>query len=403
MSEPSLNVRTLTEHDIDSFSAVLAAAFLSDHPPDGVRAIQPERAHGVFDGDELIGGCGVLTLRMTLPRTGPQPVAAVTAVCIAPGHRRRGGLRRLMRAQLHGLHESGAEAVATLWASEGGIYGRFGYGLAAYTVDQSLPRGARFRSVVDIGADRVRELSREQALPLLRELYEKVAPRQVGWLTRAESSWQRWFADPEYVRQGFSALRFAVHPEGYAVYRTKAARQARGPAFELKLHELVAATPVARAALWRYLLDVDFVGTVDYRMSAVDEPVVHLLADPRAAVRTASDSLWVRLVDLDRALVARGYAAPLDTVLEVTDEFCPWNAGRWRLVVDDGGRALVGRTDAEPLLALDVADLGAAFLGGTTLATLAAAQRVREYSPGALRAASQAFLGEHEPHCPEIF
>jgi predicted acetyltransferase len=404
--ESPLTVRPLTEEDIDSFYAVLDAAFLRDRAPEDVdwyRAErEPVRAHGVFDGDELIGGGGVLTRRMTLPLAGPQDVAAVTAVGVSPGHRRRGVLTAVMRAQLHGLHESGAEPVAALWASEGGIYGRFGYSVAAQCVNLSLSRAPRFRCDIDTG-DRVRELPREQALPLLREFYDKAAPHRVGWLSRLEGSWQHVLADFEHRRRGFSAFRFAVHPEGYAVYRVKSAWDERGPAFELAVHELVAMSPVAHAALWRYLLDVDLVATVGYRLSALDDPIVHLLANPRAAVRTVSDSLWVRLVELDRALLARRYAAPLDTVVEVTDELCPWNAGRWAMVVDGSGRAQVRRTDAEPLLALDVADLGAAFLGGTTLTALAAAQRVRELSPGALQAAALAFHGEHEPHCPEIF
>jgi predicted acetyltransferase len=152
----------------------------------------------------------------------------------------------------------------------------------------------------------------------------------------------------------------------------------------------------------RYLLDIDLVGEVVLRLG-VDDPLVHMLADSRAAVRTVFDALWVRVVDVDRALMARRFLVPLDLVLDVADERCPWNAGRWRLVAGQDGRAEVTRTDAPADLALDVAALGAAFLGGTRLTTLASTGRVREYRPGALAQASLAFLHDEEPRCLELF
>jgi predicted acetyltransferase len=113
-------------------------------------------------------------------------------------------------------------------------------------------------------------------------------------------------------------------------------------------------------------------------------------------------NLWVRLVDVGAALEARAYAAPLDVVLDVADRFCPWNAGRWRLEADETG-ARCARTSAPADLALDVADLGAAYLGGPSLEALAAIGRGRELRPGALRAASGALRGAREPYCPELF
>jgi predicted acetyltransferase len=364
---------------------------------------EPDRTHGAFEDGALIGAAQVSSRTMALPGVGQTPVAAVTGVGVAPGHRRRGVLSALMRAQLHALHEAGAEPVAALWASEGEIYGRFGYGLAARHAELALPADAAFRPGVDTGDARVRELPRDEAVPLLAKVYDEVAARRVGWLGRTEAAWAMQLADEEHVRERRSRYRFAVHPEGYAVYRAEASWGARGPQSTLHVRELAATTPVGYAALWRYLLDVDLVAEVRWYVAAVDEPVVHLLANPRAALCRLADSLWVRLVDVPRALASRRYATRLDTVFEVTDELCPWNAGRWRLVVDAGGRAEVSRTDHDPHLLLDAAYLGAAYLGGTRLVTLAGAQRVRERVPGALAAASLAFTDEREPHCPEVF
>ena len=189
-----------------------------------------------------------------------------------------------------------------------------------------------------------------------------------------------------------------VTDDGYALYATRPGHDDDGPAGEVVVRELVAATPAARATLWAFLLDQDLTRTVTWEMAPVDEPLWLMLTEPRAVRRRIVDGLWVRLVDLPAALTARDYATSLDVVLDVADAFCPWNEGRYRLT----GHACE-RTDAEPDLALDVAALGAAYLGGTTLRELAEADRVRELSPGALDRASAAFRGAVAPWCPEMF
>jgi predicted acetyltransferase len=170
----------------------------------------------------------------------------------------------------------------------------------------------------------------------------------------------------------------------------------------VQVKELVSLTPQAHAALWQFLTRLDLVGEVRYDNVPVDEPLPFMLQDPRQATVQLSDGLYVRLVDIDRALQARRYAAALDVVLEVSDELCPWNAGRWRLTVNDGAAAL-RRSNDQPDLACGAVDLGAAYLGSTRLSVLAAAGRVRELRPGALQQATAAFAAEHEPHCLEVF
>lgn len=400
-----LTIRTLTDADLPAFSEVLASAFLTDHSEDFLAeerfVFEPSRSHAVFDGETMIGTGELLSRRIVLPGADAVPAGAVTSIGVAPGHRRRGVLSMIMRGQLELLHEIG-EPLAVLWASEGGIYGRFGYGLGTQHARISLPRGTAFRRDVVVDPGPVRELPRERALPLMRDIYDQVWRTRAGYLDRTDATWEYHLFDRPERRNGHTALRFAVHPQAYAVYRTKLDWQDRGPRSTVTVHELTAATPAAYAAILRYLLDIDLVGEVVLRLGT-DEPLVHMLADPRAALRTTFDALWVRVVDIDRALMARRFLVPLDVVLEVDDELCPWNAGRWRLVAGPDGRAEVTRADTPADLALDVAALGAAFLGGTRLTTLAGAGRVRECRPGALARASLAFLHDDEPRCLEPF
>jgi predicted acetyltransferase len=400
-----LTIRTLADEDLPVFSAVLARAFLTE-PSDEFLAeertvFEPGRSHGVFDGETMIGTGQLLTRRVVVPGGGPVPAGAVTSIGVAPGQRRRGVLSMIMRHQLDFLRDTG-EALAILWASEGAIYGRYGYGLGTQRARIAIPRGTAFRGDVVVDPEPVRELPRDQALPLLRDLYDQVWATRAGYLDRDDAAWEYHLFDGPDRRDGHTGYRFAVHPGAYAVYRTKLHWEDRGPRSTVQVHTLVATTTAAYAAMLRYLLDIDLVGEVVLQLGA-DEPLVHMLADPRAAVRTVYDGLWVRLVDVGKALTARRYQVPLDVVLEVTDDLCPGNAGRWRLVVGADGQAEVTSTDAAADLELDVAALGAAYLGGTRLSTLAAAGRVRECRPGVLARTSLAFLHDEEPRCLEVF
>jgi len=150
------------------------------------------------------------------------------------------------------------------------------------------------------------------------------------------------------------------------------------------------------------VLELDLVRRASWMLAPADEPLPHMVDNARAVGSRFIDGVWVRLVDVPRALRERTYSAPFDVVLEVADEVCPWNAGRHRLSWD-GQRAACEPTGAEPHLELSAAELGAAYLGGTTLESLARAGRLRARDAGALRAASVAFRGAAEPWCPEVF
>jgi predicted acetyltransferase len=109
-----------------------------------------------------------------------------------------------------------------------------------------------------------------------------------------------------------------------------------------------------------------------------------------------TDGLWVRLVDVPRALEARTYEREVDVVLGVQDEFCPWNAGTWRLSAGPSG-ASCEPTDRQPDLVLDVRELGGVYLGGPSLARLGAAGLVEELTQGALATTSAAFTTARLP------
>jgi predicted acetyltransferase len=191
--------------------------------------------------------------------------------------------------------------------------------------------------------------------------------------------------------------------DGFAVYRVRHDWQGGVPRSVLTLRDLQGVTPGAYADLWRYVFEVDLTERVTAWARPVDEPLFHLVREPRRLRATMRDGLWLRLVDVAGALQARRYADAGRLVLEVRDAFGPWNDGLYSLEADETGRALVARVDEEPDLVATVNDVGAAYLGGTSFRQLHRAGRVRERSPSALARADRLFGWDPAPWSPYVF
>ena len=412
MTDASLDLRPATAEEWPRFARALFDAFAEETPigwqePPAVAEL--DRSLAMWEGDRPVATSGIYSQELTVPgRT--VPCAGVTWVTVAPTHRRRGVLTAMMRRQLTELHEQQREPVAALWASEGSIYGRFGYGPATWrgTVEVR-PDRLRLRPDVDLGEGRVVLVDREEFGPAAAALLERVRRSVPGNLARDERWWRRALTDEPSEREGASARRYVLHTEpdgavtGYAHYRVKSAwSDASMPEYVLTVADLRGETPAASAALWSFLLSVDLVREVRHPQASADGPLRHLVTDPRAVRTRVVDGLWVRIVDVDRALAARRYPTPIDLVVEVRDEFCPWNAGRWRLTGHPAG-GHCGRTDRDPDLVVGIEALSAAYLGGVSLGTLQAAGRVTEVSPGAVTLAATAFSWPITPWCNEEF
>lgn len=394
------DLRTLRPDELEEALTLLTLVFGQPPAPEDVdvelAVVDPDRFYGAFHDGRLIGAAGSFALRALVPGGAVEPLAGVTWVGVDPAHRRQGVLAAFMERQLHDLHAAGT-AVAALWASQGAIYQRYGYGAATWHLGVSLPRGAAFRRAVAPGGVR-----RADGAPgLLAPAYEAVAARTPGMPGRDGHWWRSRLHDPDHARAGATPLQCAVTAGGYALYNQTASWTDGVPDGTVTVRELVAVDEPARERLWRYLLDLDLMGTVTYRHLPADDPLLHLLAEPRLAHAKLSESLYVRLVDVAAALSARRYAAGIDVVLEVRDAQCPWNAGRWRLVGDL--EAATCRPDSGPAdLVLDVGDLGAAYLGGTALSARRAT--VQELVPGVLARTSTAFGPvDRAPWCPMVF
>jgi predicted acetyltransferase len=388
-----------------TFGEVARGPFLDTPPPNA----ELDRSLGLLVGNRFAVTAGIYSRELSVPG-GVVPTAGITWVTVAPTHRRRGLLTAVMRRQLDEVHAAGREPVAALWAAESSIYGRFGYAPAAQRGGWTgSAHRLRLRPDVDCGTGAVRLVDVEEFRPAAVALHEQLRRSVPGNLDRGDVWWDRQLRDDPEQRDGSTARQLVLHTEtdgtvtGYATYRITGREDERSdPDSTLVVEEVRAGTPAATAALWRFLFSHDLVRTVEAPYLSADDPVRHLLADPRAWRARPSDSLWVRLVDVGAALSARRYPARLDMVFEVRDRFCDWNDGRWHVWGHPAG-AFCDRTDRDPDLVLDIEALSAVYLGGESLAALQAAGRVTEISPGAVIQASTAFRWPVTPWCPDNF
>ena len=400
-------LRSGTPEDFDNLFLVLSRAF-NDDPDDEERederqVFEPERAILVEADGVLAGTAAAYTRDLTVPG-GVVPAAHVTMVGVDPTFRRQRVLTRMITHQLADVRARG-EAVAVLWASEGRIYQRFGYGLAARKIGLDIEREVRLREAPPAGG--LRGGTPAALAADMKPVYERVRVERVGWSSRPGIWWEHLLNDITKRRHGASMLRAVVHdgtdgPDGYALWRVRGEWSPSGPRGEVMVREVVTATTEAYRSIWHHLLTVDLTRSTSWWYGAVDEPLQFLVDEPRRLGSRMGDALWVRLVDLPAALAARRYAAPVDVVLEVDDPLLPDNSGTWHLAGDPAG-AKCAPADRPAELRCEIGALAAAYLGDASLTTLAAAGRVHELVPGTLAAAATAFGWPRPPSAIETF
>ncbi|MFF4249609.1 GNAT family N-acetyltransferase [Streptomyces sp. NPDC001663] len=412
-----MEIRSTTDQDLDVFVDTLHAAFgrFPETPSEdggGVwwSALEMDRNLLAMTVDgRPVGTAGAYSFELTLPGEILAPAAGVTAVGVVPSHRRQGVLSAMMRHQLTELRARG-EFLSVLLASEALIYRRFGYGPATYTQRLTVPRHRaalalpRSRGTADApatGSDTgtIEVLRGAECGEILEEVYDRYRRAQPGALSRPHRWWTSGAGQPPIS----PAPRYvAVHrdadgvPDGYASYSTG------DPDHTLTVDETIATDDAVFTALARFVLEHDLVTQVVFKHFPPGHPLRWQLADFRAGqVSGDTDWLWVRLLDIPRALTARGWFTDGELVLDVNDPFLGEH-GRYLLTVRDSKADCVP-TDREPDLSLDASDLGSVYLGGTAPSTLVRAGHIRAHRPGAAALADTLFRAERSPHCLHWF
>ena len=363
-----------------------AAAFMA--------TMAERRNTGVFDGEAVVATTNAFASPVTLPGGREIPAWAISMVTVAQTHRRRGIARELLQSELRAAVALGIP-LAILTVSESTIYGRFGFAPATMASTISIDtRKARFTGPTPDGT--VRFIDLEELRPIVDELYATARLASAGEIAVWSKRWDQILGIQDEEKDVSKRPRAVLYrdaagaAQGFAIYKLKE-NESDFTAHTAQLEYLLANTPDAYAALWRFLLELDLTATVTAQLRPVDEPVRWMINDFRAAKVETYDHLWTRILDVKACLEARAYFAPIDLVLEVTDQL-GHAAGTYRLAAGQ-----VELVETQPALTMSINELSAIYLGGVSATTLHAAGRIVEHAPGALAELDAAFRSPQTP------
>ncbi|MGH8978758.1 MAG: GNAT family N-acetyltransferase [Acidimicrobiia bacterium] len=390
-----VEVRAVTPAELEDLLLTDNRAFAQPpYPADQPRGwaeAELDRTRCAFEDGALVAASRAYSFELTLPGGGTVPVAAVSWVGVLPTHRRRGILTAMIDA-LHRDARDRGEPAAVLTASESTIYGRYGYGVATWRLAMTLERahGAFAHPVDDTG--RVRFLTKDEGEKIVPSVYETVRRGRAGMVTRPDTWWPHLFWNMGRDKAFFLVLHEDAEgkADGFAAYEVSSAPSVGIPNRRLTVVDIQTTNPTARAALWQYVVGVDLVATISANMLPIDEPLRHLLRDPRRArIDFVNDDMWLAPLDPSALLAARRYSVfDAHLVVEVTDF-----EGRGVSFAIDGNAsdAQCEETEASPDLSCSTAVLGAVLLGGNRWTEYAQAGLVAEHVPGKLAYADAMF------------
>lgn len=381
-------VDTADEAVSERFQRATSRGFLGAEPSTEVLAFgrttfESRRNIGVYD-ESVPEGQPVATIDswttpVTVPGGSRLPMWAISGVTVSATHRRRGIARALLEGELRAAASAGVP-IAGLTVSEATIYGRYGFGsalpMSRFTVDT---RRAGWGGG-DI-AGRIEYVDRETLAAELGRVHDRARSARPGQIPGWDSRWTGIAGlspsdtDRDKVR-GVRYLDGAGDLRGAMAFTLE--ERSGSFRFALGIRLLVAETPEATAALWRFALQHDLVDEVTADLRPLDDALPWLVRDPRGVVQTVHDHGWLRILDLPTTLAARTYSAPVDLVLRVTDPL-GFAEGDWRLRVDGSGAAEVeaaGDGTRAVDATLDVATLSILFAGGVRASSLHGGGRI---------------------------
>lgn len=401
----SVEIRYARRDELPAVTDLDGASFGFQYEPDDIKDVLLDidvdrmlvAVDGAAEGTRIVGASCEVPFRMTLPG-GCVDALGLSWVSVEVTHRRRGILRALVEHQMREAAVRGVP-VSVLTASEASIYGRFGFGIATRTATRVVDRrGAR---LIDPPADHgVSRYATDEVRSVLPGLYDRWRQVTPGALDRSADRWQLALLEREWSQQGKSGLFHLVHADGYVSYRIARAHDARGASNVCSIVDYAVCSPAAHAGLWHVLLGLDLCATIETDRMPMDDPLPHLLTDPRRVTTTAvTDGLWVRPLDIAALLGARSYAVELDIALRVRD---PLLGDRTLRLAGGPDGATCDTTGDAAEVDLTVAAVGAAVVGGTRIAELARAGLVVG-APHSVSRLDRAFLADVQPQFGTYF
>lgn len=412
----TIELRPVTDDNFSEWRKTVRHGFGEHvHPDDIVRLrnerVELDRLVAAVDtqSNRIIGTGGADSYWLTVPGGELVPMAGVAYMTTSVTHRRQGAFSNMM-TYIHDVARERGDVISGLWASQSHLYGRFDYGLSInsydWEIDPSFGEFSHFPAANANNADiKVSFIDADEADVVLPGIYERMHRQTTGSVNRTSGRWRYQLFDEERVRQGASPLFFAVCEEageqtGYVSYRMR--RQGDSDMGTLEVVEQVSATEVAHAAIWRFLLDFDLVGNITAINRPSDDSLWWMLSDPRRLRRKSHDALWVRLLDIPKALEARTYNSDGILKIGLVSDVQPESAGTYVIEIDDS-RGSVKKTTDKPDVVMTPADLSALYLGGISSGPLFEAGRINEITTGSLAKLTGMFNTDSAPWCAHYF
>lgn len=397
-----VEIRPARAEEMDQFKYVASTALVQS--PETYRDMRPEWTYCAFEDGKLATAYGEWPFTMRFNGDGV-PVAAVTMVGTLPIYRRRGYLRKITIRHFELMHEQGDRAIAILYASQAAIYQRYGYAVVStrhfYNIE---PRYLEF-SIPQAIPGTFREVS-EDEFPMLVDLYRKFRAERTGYLHRGRPMWEAGVlaSPPAGTQLNKVIYEESGEPLGYVIYTVQPQPEGEpGPAARLAIRDLIWLTTSAYRAVWEYFAKMDLVGNVIWRGVPGDDPLPHLLLEPRMLRLTSGDGLMGRIVDVEKAFPQRHYDEEGTLTFEiVNDDLCPWNCGRWKAeasVVESS----ISRTKEEPQLVMPVSTLAMILFGQISASEAARMARLDVHDESALSSWDRVMHTRYRPACADTF
>lgn len=396
----AVEIRPATQDEIEEFKRVAGKALVE--PPERYLGMEPEFTFCAFEDGKLVTSHAAWPFQMRFNGVA-LPVAAVTTVGTLPVYRRRGNLRKIMEAYFTRLHEQGERPIAILMASLAAIYQRYGYAAVATEVTYDIePRYLRFAYDRPVPGC-FREVGDDE-FSLLVDLYRQFRTDRIGYVHRGRITWDIGVLAP--APSGGYLNRFVYEedgePLGYLLYTIQPGQGHSFPNQTVAVRDLIWLTPAAYRAAWDLLGNLDLATRVVWNRAPVDDPLPHMLLEPRMLHATAKDGLFGRIVDVERALPQRPYGAEATLTFEVIDDICPWNRGPWKLETSAEGGS-ISHTTEDPQLVVPVGTLAMLVFGQISATEAARMQRLDVNRPEALPLWDNAMRTRYRPACADYF
>lgn len=405
MSLNEFEFRPITKAELSDFLALERYVFADNSTPSqkeiDENPLQPEMTTCAFYKGKLVASGGGYPFVMRLNGNGVA-VDGVTSIGTDPGFRRRGLVRRIVTDRLAQAYEAG-QVASILWASQGAIYQRFGYGLGSFQYRYAFDPIHAELSDESGSSGQVTRIPHERAKKLIPDLYRKFIDDRNLMLHRHPVAWE-----VDHFKS--KSKHFAVHldandePDGYVSYHTNEAHNERETrrGQRLGVSDFVYFNNQAFSDLWSYVRSHDLVWDVTMTVSP-DFPAQYQLLEPRILQAKWNDGIWLRVVNVREFAVSRNYSQPAEVSFEIReDSECPWNAGRFRLSTSET-EAEIQDHRGECDFSITIPALACLLSGNVSLSNLQRIGRAELKDPRRAPQLDSLFATKYAPYCHDFF